>query len=644
MRPSFLCSILSGILSTGICLAVPAAAQAPISNLADLSASPLLSRFDSFSGTQTDVMFGHGVKGPYSLSWKGLMAGTETVERDGTRLIRDSDYQIDYAAGKITFTTPLMANSIARVTYTCDTVGATQNGVPLPSPLAYNLFQAGSNKLTIGTAYLPLTSGDPTTTAPDPVTTLQLKTGLHLNKSTDFMGALFLDSRGGDMLDHGAFALGEHTHTKLADLTLGFSRAGADFLQSQSNDVKAGIQSLKGQLALTPTKDLEIDSLAQTQDTVSAPGTGSLDTTTQELKHSLAYSPTGIKFQANHDVTTTHSSDGSGSKQVQNDLSLTRTLIKGTDATLKFGTTMALTTPAPGTPPPATPTPPDYQQTAGIDVTSTTLKQLKISGGYQNTLDSTGSTDTTSLQLQATPVAKVKALTVTGTLKDAIKPDGFQLQRGAIVTLPPVMNVALSGGVQQSTTAAKDVLTGILDAKAKLSRFVEVDGGARLRDANSIQINDPDALNTYNVSVALKPSDRVQLTGSMALNPVDGDGPVRRSTAQTLGIDTDLGLIHLRGKYGVENSYVDFKSNDLIDLGLDLHFSHADILSMGYQTRSSFDSSLTGSNIYTLGFTHHLSTLVDLSLNSSMTVSQINGIVQPDQSELKATANVGIKF
>ncbi|MBI2201733.1 MAG: hypothetical protein HYU43_07305, partial [Armatimonadetes bacterium] len=49
-----------------------------------------------------------------------VTAGSETVYLNGGRAFRPADYQIDYAAGTVTFATPLPGGQVARVDYAFD--------------------------------------------------------------------------------------------------------------------------------------------------------------------------------------------------------------------------------------------------------------------------------------------------------------------------------------------------------------------------------------------------------------------------------------------------------------------------------------------------------------------------------------------
>ena len=174
---------------------------------------------------------------------------------------------------------------------------------------------------------------------------------------------------------------------------------------------------------------------------------------------------------------------------------------------------------------------------------------------------------------------------------------------------------------------------------------MQLDGGAKLRQGTlADNTPDPDIVNTYNLKFALTPSRFLKLTGNVAHNPEKDGGAVQRLLKQTLGLESDWGLFLFKGQYGTENDYQTAKLNSLLNLGVDLRLTKWDVLSTGFEGRSAFDTSLTSSNTYKLGFTHRLGSALDLNLSGSYTQTMLNGIATSDKPELKAEAKVGLKF
>ena len=130
---------LVALLTTGIlCMAwlLPTAAQQPANVPAALSGG------DSSYVRYTDVFIGRNTRGPYLLSWKGVLNRSERVVVDGRTLTRGEEYTIDYAAGALTFTQPLRNGSMAQVTYEVDAKTAQRNPQTLQLPLDMELLNA----------------------------------------------------------------------------------------------------------------------------------------------------------------------------------------------------------------------------------------------------------------------------------------------------------------------------------------------------------------------------------------------------------------------------------------------------------------------------------------------------------------------
>jgi hypothetical protein len=250
------------------------------------------------------------------------------------------------------------------------------------------------------------------------------------------------------------------------------------------------------------------------------------------------------------------------------------------------------------------------------------------------------------MKMEATPLARLRQLKLTTNWEDRFQADGVRRLREALMELPTLGlgRTQLSGGVRETSAPGQDRLVGLMDAKSRPLRYVELSGGVRLREERLADAPDPDAVNTYNVKMALAPSGRLRLTGSVTRNPESDNGTIRKVQAHAVGLETEVGSFSLRGQYGVETAYLDDQQKNTMEVALALRFTPWDTLTTGFQGSSTLDGSLTATAAYLLTFTHRLGQIFDLSLSGSMTQRDVNGVADPSGAELKAEASLGLRF
>ena len=596
---------------------------------------------------------GNGSKGPYLLSWKGIRAGSDAVLRDGSPLVRGTDYTVDVSAGSITFTAALQAQQITRVSYQCDPAVATQNATTISIPFKWNIFEIGKSSLTFNSLF----KEDPQTAASG---STPLLSSLNFVGNTRFLtnsaltSGLYVDLRGGDWLDRSAIKLADKTTFKEGDISLLFDRAGKHFLQGSASGLTPGKEISELLTTLHPTSSLIVKTtLRETTDLpdlLASPG--SVPVTTREAGASLALSlPNNLKISAsaaNTSVTTPGTgivSTAADSAKIDGDLP------GHNHVSASFDSQQTSSAPAPAVsgaaPTPATST---LTQKSAVTVTSKTIDQVAITGSFKNEVGATGTTDTGALSVEATPFHKDKKLArlkITAALQDQTTSTGSTMGGSARVAIPnlPIAQSSLTGGVSYSSTPLGSQTVGLLDASAKPLKFIEVSGGARLRDGYLADNSpDPSVVNTYNMKLAVGPSAKFKFTGSYASNPEASDGTVRRTMAQTVGLESDLRLIKFTGQFGYEQDYLTTHLSNSMLLGLDLRLTSRDTLSTGWEGHSTLDTSLAESTIYRLGYTHKLGSAIDVSFTGSMTQTAVNGVFTPNSSELKAEAKIGLHF
>ncbi|HZO87447.1 MAG TPA: hypothetical protein VFB38_03845 [Chthonomonadaceae bacterium] len=596
------------------------------------------------SDEQTDVIFGRNVKGPYLLTWKGIRADSERVVRDGVPLHRDSDYTLDPASGSLSFAEPLRADQIVRVTYRKDTPDAAPNPSAVILPLQWDLWQRGQNRLSLGMVY----RSDPNAKATDPTaqTALQFVGGTHLSSTSELTSGLFLDLHGGDWLGRSGLRLAERTRLKRAEFGLTFSRAGALFAQGGATGLKAGNEIWEATGKFDPLKGLTLTTALRQMTELPAPGkaagTPQQGTTTREFSQALdlALPKNGGTLQAARTETAITSPDGKGVLRTQDTLKLERTLVANTQATVSYE---ALNTAPTGDSKDGG----SYEQKTSVGVTSRPSDRISLTGTFQNNLGTSGPQDTLGLRIETTPLARLRDLRIKAGVEDKFQPDGAWRTREALVELPtlPLASAKISGGVQQTSAPGKERFVGLVDASLRPFRYLDVSGGLRLRDGMlAAEAPDPDAVNTYNLKFALAPWKRFRLTGSMARNPENSDGTLRKVDSRALGLETELGILQLSGKVGYEEEYLEARKLNTLEVGLGFRLTPWDTLTTGYLTRAAFDKSLSGSESYLLNFTHRLGPTFDLSLGGQFTLYDTDGVIQPDKTDIKAEAKLSIRF
>jgi hypothetical protein len=642
-------SVLRHALCLGIAALVPAAVQADPPVLGGGAVSAVSTPLDGIDGQYTDVVFGRNVKGPYLLSWKAIRPGSEVVTRDGVVLKRDTDYTFDPLSGSISFPNPVSPSQLVRVAYAADTVDSKPNSSTLGLPLQWTLWSQNKNKLTFNSLYKPDPLGTNSSTAL--ASNLQFLDSTNLTHSSVVTSGLFMDLHGGDWMGRSGARFAEDTKWRNADVGASYSYAGALFNQGDATGLKAGKEILQANGTFTPLTNLKVTTLVrQTNELLDVtkllPGAPTRGKETMETVQSLSLAlPQRGKVDASRAVTTVTDANGDSVTTTTDAVKVQRQIVQGTQATVGYEAQTIIPTsriqgeePAQGT----------YTQKTSIEIKSTPAKQFSITGTFRNAIGGANAGDSDSLHIEATPIASLKQFKVTTGFEDIYQDTGVQRKREALVDLPtvPLVKTQISGGVQQLDNAGKQQFIGIVSAKSSPFRYVQLDGGAKLRQGTLADnvTPDPDVVNTYNCKFTIAPSRFLKLTGNVAHNPEGDGGAVKRLLSQSVGLESDWKLFLFKAQYGTENDYQTAKLNSLLNLGVDLRLTKFDILSTGFEGRSAFDTNLTSTMTYKLGFTHKLGTALDLNLTGTYTQNTLNGIPTSDRPELKAEAKVGVHF
>ena len=645
-RRSALC--LSTLVVLGLSAGAVATVRADPPVLGGGAVSAVSTPLAGQDGVYTDVVFGRNVKGPYLLSWKAIRPGSEVVTRDGVLLKRDTDYTFDPALGAVSFPAPLGPSQIVRIVYAADTVDSKPNASSLSLPMQWTLWSQNKSRLTFNSLYKPDPSGANSSTAL--ATNLQFLDSTNLARTSSLTSGLFVDLHGGDWMARSGAKFAEDTKFRNADIGASYAYAGALFGQGAASGLTAGHEIMQANGTFSPLKSLKLTTLIRETNDLLDPNkllSGAPDKGQQTLEtlNTLSLTlPEKGRIDARRSVSTVTSATGDSVTTTLDAIKVQRQIVQGTQATVGYEAQTIIPTSRiqgeekdQGT----------YTQKTSVEVKSTPVKQLSVTGTFRSTLGGANAGDSDAIHIEATPIASLKQLKLTTGFEDTYQTTGVQRKREALIELPtvPLVKTQLSGGVQQLDNAGKGQFIEILNAKSSPVRYVQLDGGAKLRQGTlADNTPDPDIVNTYNLKFALTPSRFLKLTGNVAHNPEKDGGAVQRLLKQTLGLESDWGLFLFKGQYGTENDYQTAKLNSLLNLGVDLRLTKWDVLSTGFEGRSAFDTSLTSSNTYKLGFTHRLGSALDLNLSGSYTQTMLNGIATSDKPELKAEAKVGLKF
>lgn len=597
---------------------------------------------ENLNNVQSEIVFGQNAKGPYRLGWKGIRVGSEVIIRDGIKLTRERDYTLAPDSGLLVFAEPLASGQMARVTYRCDLPESEPNIGPTSMQTQFDLFQSGRNRASLLAQYRM----DAGATEPTTLPLLQLSGGTALSSHSDLATAMFVDLRGGDLLSRSAVRVSERTKLQFADLSFGYSRGGALFENTKLSGIAAGREMMEANGAFSLARGLKLNSFlrhtTELRDTTRSTPENPLSerglvTKEQGAALELALANRG-KLETGRTETRLTPPSGEGSVKVQDIVKVDGALDKNTQATVGFES--VTTRPEGGESDAGT-----YSQTSSVDFRNRPNDLYLFSGGYRNILGTGGVQDVASLRMEATPFARMRQLKLRAGFEERYAADGARRSREALVDLPTLGfgQTQISGGVRMSSDPGSERMTGLLDAKMRPVRYVDISGSVRIRDGMRDNTPDAELANTYDVQMAFSPVRQFRLTGNMTQNPGLGDS-FRRSQMRALGMETQLGSATFKGKYGFEDEYANARLSRLMEVSLDLRLSRWNSLSAGYQTRSIENGDVTDSLTYLFSFRHDMSSIFNLSLGGSMTMVGRDGRIDSGQTEIRGEAKLGIKF
>lgn len=541
-----------------------------------------------------DIFVGNGTPGPFTLSWTGIQANTESVIVNGQTQLRNLDYTLDPAAGTVTFTHSFPANTAIKVSYATIPGQSRRTGIGRTIPLSVDLLRDqhgyfsldALGKTAVGTASnLTLGAGVGWHGGGgNQVSSRFLYTPVALGSSESETGA-----------DRTGLAFSAATGGKWGLLSAGFSRAGAAADTGSDSALQSGHQLLTLGSTLTPTK------------AVSA------------------------KLSFSQSMALGGSSGAAGAVSSSDSLALSVT----PNSKTSVQATLAETSAGAG----------QTTQSAALSVDTQAAKTVTVSAAFnnQNLPGTSGDSQTINLKTSLTPS---KAYSLQATAQQYQLGDTLTSQQAVTLALTPQPALQLQAGFalrQKSQSGLPDTLgTSVASVSAALRPLptLTVSGSYKSRAAPADDANSSDLLDTSTAQVAFAPLKTFKLTGTYTQNPDSGTDTLQRIAQRGVGLETSFGALGLSGGCDWSHAYDAPDDEQTIHAALGLSFSKATKLSVGYQTQQNLLSPDTPlATAYTVGFTHTLGDRFSLSLSGKR--QQAASETSPDYN---ATASLGMKF
>jgi len=309
-----------------------------------------------------------------------------------------------------------------------------------------------------------------------------------------------------------------------------------------------------------------------------------------------------------------------------------------------------------------------HQASTNVKVTASPVKQVAVQAAYSG-VDSTvlGQTSTANVAVQASPV---RGMQFQGSFAENVQNSQQQFQRnfsltgapvqfakftamfsqkgvnslddvtkGAQLQLSPAKSMTLAAGYKYVETGPQVMTIWDYSAATKPCNFFSLAGDYRQRD-----LQDSDAPDTTNMSLALSPARLFTLTGEYHVNPEDKNGVVQNYNSTVLGMTTHIGSIGLQTNYSQKDEYLASRFSDERGLGFALPFFGHGQLTTGCKLARYLDGSDSTTRTYSLGYTHSIGSDFSLTLTGYYTQYLQNNTLQPDKTEYSAEANLGVKF
>ncbi len=539
-----------------------------------------------------DLLVGNGTFGPYALSWKNIVGGTEIVLVGQQTQMRGIDYTLDANAGTVTFTRPLMAQSAASVHYDYDPARAVRANAFGKVPLSFNLAESGSSRVSLDALYQ---AGSAAAGAAPGSLTLGLGTSVEGAAGQLSTRLLFAPTLGGSANENSGSSLsrmgvslsGSTQVGRPVQMSFGYAQAGAHMTTAGDDSLTAGRQTLTLGTTLAPSKTVQ----ASAQWTQSAPAAAGGGPASTQAAAALSVAPSAtLSLQ-------THWTDQSGGS-------------------------------APET------------QTADVSLHAAPTPASTLDASFASQSSAGKGTQAMNLAAALAPSKTIALHAAAGQTRD---PSGLANQQQVSLALTPISAVQLQTSLALHQTQTAQTSTVMVGGQAQPLSFLQFAAAYKGRTASAGDTVTTDTLDTSTASLTLLPLRGVALTGTYAQNPDNGGSTAQRLAQRGLGLQTTFGALSVSGGYDWQRHLDTQLVGTTLHVGVGLHLSQATQLDGTYrQTLSGIGDTPTGSNLYGFGLTHTLGDRFHLSLDSTMqTPVTPTATVNPDYT---ANASLGMKF
>lgn len=574
----------------------------------------------------TDIFVGRNVPGPYILTWRGMDPATIVVSRDGTRLTPGLDYTVNPAAGVVSFTAPVRENQIVRVDYLCLPGQAAKNTAIPTIPVELRLLQRGDSSLSLNAIYRPPVAPGGATT--DGLMLLGLGGNMRIAGASNLSTRIYLDARGGSLLDRSGLSIADTTRTSFGTLSASFLRAGEHFAALPDAGVTPGRQVAQVSAVINPVLGISASaSFSQVVDLTQA-GSGAAVTTWGGRMAGTIFG--GLRFQASRVASVTTGGNGPAAARTTDRVQLDQTLGASTKATALIERTQ-------------TDAGPDHAvaQTSTLMVRSQPAPAVTVTGTFRNSILPSGVQDASNLRVDARVSPRI---VVSADASDAFTPSIAEHQRTAGLEYTPGRNLTLSGDVLVKSLGRSEMLAGGLSANVRPLPGLDVSGALRVRDASQNGVPDPSVPDTYDVKVAWQAfSNALHLTAGYACNPEDGKGQVLRARNHSLGFEGRLGRLDLAGNYTLQVDDATAALRSVRDLKLGWRFAPSTSLVTSFREALTRGAGMDVADTVSVGFSHRVASDLDLSLSGTVTTYQHDGTWEPNR-DYRAEAKLALRF
>ncbi|MDH7568513.1 MAG: hypothetical protein QHJ73_02860 [Armatimonadota bacterium] len=610
----------------------------------------------------SDTIRGRNTRGPYTLSRRMILPGSETVYVNGARAFRLSDYQIDYVAGVITFAYPLPTGQSARVEYAFDAKKSVPNLRPLSTPLSLDLAELNLGPLARSTLQfngmwsMP-EQGQPLLTAIGMGMDTKIGSTTQVTSRFAFTPRSARERRDTSDAEASSLQIAAQTDLKGLQARVNYMRTGRAFAAAKEYKLNRGVEVFDIATAYALNKDLLAKSSLRRTEELGDGGKPVRATTTATHEVTAVLSPSSrLTVARNSQQVST--SDQTEQSTVSDRVQLEQKLGEKTTAQVRH----EVSTAEKGNVAQATETTAlrlDSQLKPGTRITAERVETrveeqdplvktqvglttagpagLKLEGRFAQVEGPGGATqETHAARVEAAPVGGLK---LSGGVTRQLS-EQERLQKDAAVEVKSYLGLQLVGrlSVEKDGSGSTLSLMRRLEARMNPSRALEVSGHyidrEQQRQAGPL---------TRGVSVVLAPTRFLQLSGSFVENPEE-KGTITPEEQRRLGVRSDLGALTLTGGYSQRLSPNTQTLMEELDLGLALQISKYDRLFGGYKLAERAQGTLLATHTYRFGYTRQMGSVFGLSLEGEYLRHEQDNRTLSGKDEARARAGINARF